>query len=125
MDENGTPHPPGVPGELWIGGLGLARGYHRRPELTAERFVPHPFSADPEARLYRTGDLVRWRTDGALDYLCRADSQVKLRGFRIELAEVESALRRHPAVGDVAVALREGRLVAYVVPRSPSPAGGV
>ncbi len=124
MDSNGMPQPLGVPGELWLGGIGLARGYHRRPDLTAERFVRHPFAPDPDARLYRTGDLVRWRPDGALDYLGRIDSQVKLRGFRVELPEIEAVLRQHPAVADVAVALHEEagsppRLVAYIVPRRP------
>ncbi|WP_163864728.1 non-ribosomal peptide synthetase, partial [Myxococcus eversor] len=113
--------PAGTVGELFIGGAGVARGYWRRPELTAERFVPDAFGAEPGARLYRTGDRVRWRADGRLEYLGRADFQVKVRGYRIELGEVESVLRTHPSVGDAVAVVREdgpsgARLVAYVVP---------
>ena len=119
--------PPGVAGELYLGGRNLARGYLNQPELTAERFVPHPFDHTPGARVYRTGDLVRRRGDGALDYLGRLDHQVKLRGFRIELGESEDALTGHPLVQAAVVVAREHttgdtRLVAYLATGEAPPA---
>jgi amino acid adenylation domain-containing protein len=125
LDARREPVPIGVPGELYIGGPGLADGYLGLPALTAERFVAHPFSDAPDARLYRTGDRCRWRADGELEFLGRFDDQIKLRGFRIELGEVEAALRLHPAVAHCAAVVRdfgEGdkRLIAFVVPAGQS-----
>ncbi|HSF41609.1 MAG TPA: amino acid adenylation domain-containing protein [Thermoanaerobaculia bacterium] len=121
LDRNRRPVPVGVPGEIFIGGAGVARGYLGRPELTAEAFVPVPESAAPGERLYRTGDLARWLPDGNLEFLGRADHQVKIRGFRVELGEIEGLLARHPALREAVVAAPEEasgtrRLVAYVVP---------
>ena len=122
LDERRQLVPTGVPGELYIGGDGVAAGYLHRPELTAERFVANPFDPSGRSRLYRTGDLVRQRNDGTLLFLGRLDHQVKLRGFRIELGEIADALSRHPALKETVVVLDESgpekRLVAYAVPRA-------
>ncbi|HEX7313565.1 MAG TPA: amino acid adenylation domain-containing protein, partial [Pyrinomonadaceae bacterium] len=129
LDEDQRPVPVGAPGELYIGGDGLARGYLGRPELTAERFVPHPFSRREGARLYQTGDLARYLPDGQIEFLGRIDHQVKLRGLRIELGEIESLLAGHPLLREGVVVLHDGgagdkRLVAYIVPRNESPSTG-
>jgi acyl-CoA synthetase (AMP-forming)/AMP-acid ligase II len=120
LDRTGQPAGIGVPGEIWIGGAGVAIGYHRQPDLTAERFVPDRFSTKTGARLYRTGDVGRWGTDGRLYHLGRSDHQVKVRGFRIELGEIERVLCEHPAVRQAVVIARDARpndskLIAYVV----------
>ncbi|MES2090373.1 MAG: non-ribosomal peptide synthetase, partial [Pseudomonadota bacterium] len=128
LDEQQQPCPIGVPGEIYIGGDGVTLGYLHRPELTAERFIPDPFSAPPEAKLYRTGDRGRWRYNGQLEHLGRLDFQVKVRGHRIELGEIETNLATHRLVKQAVVIVREDhpddvRLVAYVVPHTSMPAG--
>lgn len=122
LDAHGNLAPPGAPGELYIGGDGVALGYFDRPDLTRERFVPDPFRAIPEAKLYRTGDIVRMRAPGHFEYLGRADHQVKLRGFRIELGEIEAVLLQHPDIVEAVAVLGkdpsgQGALWAYAVPR--------
>jgi len=125
LDPRGHPVPIGIPGELYIGGAGLARGYLGRPDETADRFVPHPFAGDRPRRLYRTGDLARYHPDATVEFLGRLDDQVKIRGYRVEPGEVTETLRKHPSVREGFVLARDGpggaRLVAYVVPREPSP----
>jgi amino acid adenylation domain-containing protein len=113
LDQYLQPVPIGVAGELYIGGVGLARGYWQRPELTQEKFISHPF--EPETRLYKTGDLARYLPDGSLEFLGRIDHQIKLRGFRIELGEIEAALLQNPNVQQTVVVAQESRLIAYVV----------
>jgi acyl-coenzyme A synthetase/AMP-(fatty) acid ligase/acyl carrier protein len=120
LDGKQRPVPVGMPGELYLGGAGLARGYWQRPDLTPQKFIPNPFSQVPEARLYRTGDQVRFRSDGNLEFLGRRDNQVKILGIRIEPGEVEAALTEHSAVRAAVVVDREyehgeKRLIAYVV----------
>jgi len=130
LDDYMQPVPLGVPGQIYLGGAGLARGYLKRPDLTAERFIPNPFSAQAGTRLgtrlYDTGDLARYRPDGKLEFLGRVDHQVKIRGYRIELGEIEAALMRHPAIRENVVVASEmpnrgKRLVAYVVPEQTLP----
>jgi amino acid adenylation domain-containing protein len=121
LDARMQPVPIGVPGELYIGGVGVGLGYLRRPELTAERFIPDPFSDAPSSRLYRTGDRACYRPDGNIEFLGRFDDQVKIRGFRIELEEIKAALQNHSGVGEAVVIAREydagdKRLIAYIVP---------
>ncbi|MFQ4145497.1 amino acid adenylation domain-containing protein [Chlorogloeopsis sp. ULAP02] len=126
LDEHYQPVPIGVVGELYIGGLGLARGYLNQPELTAQKFIPHPFSAKSGERLYKTGDLARYRPDGILEFLGRIDNQVKIRGFRIELAEIQSVILEHSGIKEAVVIAREDvpgnkYLVAYIVWNAQSP----
>ncbi|MDZ8090959.1 MAG: amino acid adenylation domain-containing protein [Nostoc sp. DedQUE05] len=121
LDRYLQPVPIGVPGELYIGGMGLAKGYLNRPQLTSERFIPNPFSTNPNSRLYKTGDLVRYLSNGNIDYLGRIDNQVKIRGFRIELGEIETVLSQHGDVEASCVIVCEDtpgdkRIVAYIVP---------
>ncbi len=121
LDQNRQPVPMGVTGELYIGGDGVALGYWNRPELTADRFLPNPFSGNPEDKLYRTGDLVRYRRDGSVEFIARLDQQVKIRGFRIEPGEIDVALARHPALLQALTLVREDtpgdkRVVSYCVP---------
>jgi amino acid adenylation domain-containing protein len=125
LNSEHMPAPMGVVGEIYIGGEGLARAYQRRPDLTAERFAPHPFSSEPGALLYRTGDLASYRAGGDIEFLGRRDQQVKVRGFRIELGEIEEVLRKHESVEQALVHLREQngenkQLVAYIVPKTRS-----
>jgi amino acid adenylation domain-containing protein len=126
LDQNQNPVPIGVPGELCVGGAGVGRGYLKRPELTAERFIPNPFRPGQGERLYRSGDLVRYLPNRDIEYVGRIDSQVKIRGFRIELGEIEAILSQHAAVREVVVVLREDettekRLVAYMVSTEQAP----
>jgi hypothetical protein len=126
LDRHLQPVPIGIPGELYIGGAGLTRGYLNRPELTAEALLPHPFSHEPGARLYKSGDLVRYLPNGNLEFFGRMDHQVKIRGFRIEPGEIEAVLGQHPSVRQTVVVAREDapgdtRLVAYVVSRQELP----
>ncbi len=124
LNDQLQPSPIGVPGELYIGGHNLAKGYLNKPELTGQRFIPNPFSKEAGARLYRTGDIARFRSDGNIEYIGRVDAQVKLRGLRIELGEIESVLAQCPGVAEAVVVVHrfgamDDRLVAYVVPKSP------
>ncbi|MEO7101054.1 MAG: amino acid adenylation domain-containing protein [Luteolibacter sp.] len=120
VNEQGKLLPPGVAGELLLGGAGLARGYLNRPELTAEKFIPNPFDPAPGARLYRTGDRARFFENGELQFLGRLDHQIKLRGFRIELGEIESRLEEHPAIAKAVAHVHDNRLVAYVTTNEKS-----
>ena len=125
LDENLKPVAMGTPGELYISGPGVARGYLGRPEMTAQKFVADPFSGEREARMYKTGDLVRYRSDGNIEFIGRTDFQVKIRGFRVELGEIESTLEKHAGVAEAVVIFRESngekRLIAYVIASGPNP----
>jgi len=125
LDDHLQPQPIGVPGELHIGGVQVARGYLHRPDLTTQRFIPDPFSDTPNARLYKTGDLARWLPNGTIDFLGRLDFQVKLHGVRIELGEIEATLGHHPAITAATVTLdqhhHDQRLIAYLVPSGDQP----
>ena len=126
LDPYLNPLPIGVSGELYIGGIAVARGYWRRPQLSAKTFIANPFSPDPTSRLYKTGDLARYLPNGKIELLGRIDDQVKVRGFRIELGEIEATLRQQPRIKDVIVMVRElpagdKRLVAYVTTLEPTP----
>ncbi len=116
LDDHLNPVPVGVTGNLYIGGVGVARGYLHRPDLTAERFPQHPFK--PEERIYFTGDVARYRRDGRIEFLGRSDHQVKIRGFRIELGEIENSLQTHPAIAQAVVHPQGEQLVAYLIARS-------
>jgi amino acid adenylation domain-containing protein/thioester reductase-like protein len=129
LDDNRNPVPSGAEGELYIGGIGVGRGYHNRPDLTEQRFLPDPFHPEPGARMYRSGDLVRQLPDGDYDFLGRIDFQVKVNGYRIELEEIEDVLRRHPTVDDAAVVVRQSlpgqtQLVAYTTSAQVNPTSG-
>jgi amino acid adenylation domain-containing protein/non-ribosomal peptide synthase protein (TIGR01720 family) len=126
LDRNCQPVPIGIPGEIYVGGAGVARGYLNQPELTADRFIPNPFNDSLKARLYKSGDLARYLPNGDIEYLGRIDHQVKVRGFRIELGEIEAALGQHPDVAQAVVVVREDvpgdkRLVAYIIANSAAP----
>jgi len=126
LDAEQRPVPVGVPGEIYTGGDGVALGYLNRPELTAERFLPDPFIGRPNATMYRTGDLARWNADGEIEFLGRIDNQIKIRGIRVELGEIESTLTDHPGVREavvvaVPVGSAEKQLIAYIIPRDPRP----
>src|SRR5215213_5786030 len=124
LDSRLEPVAIGAPGDLYIGGASLTRGYLNRPELTAEKLIPDPFSTRPGERLYRTGDLARYRSDGQIEFLGRVDQQVKIRGFRIELEEIEAVLVEHPGLQEAVVLAREERLVAYIVTNHEPPNAG-
>src|SRR5262249_46604654 len=130
LDKALQPVPLGVKGELYLGGAGLARGYLKRPDMTAEKFIPNPFASPPGERIYRTGDLARWSMNETVEFLGRTDYQVKLRGYRIELGEIESVLVQHPSVLEAIVVLREREnedkfLVCYFTVREGQSAPGV